>query len=159
MKPGRRLGTVLNILCLLRNEGFPSICLCASLFCVQFKRSKGGRVPPFEGVSRLRILDAFNLFSACVWKVLLNCFNVSLRSHRRTSTGEVSFLLRSHVACVSKPSQNKTKTFLGAVKGAGGRLSQRRTLARFSRFRRPLPYLAATHGSPRACEQDVPMRT
>ena len=27
----------------------------------------------------------------------------SLRSHRPTSTGEVSLLLRSHVACVSKP--------------------------------------------------------
>ena len=29
-----RLGAVLNILCLLRNEGFPSFCLFASLFCV-----------------------------------------------------------------------------------------------------------------------------
>ena len=29
-----RLGTVLNILRLLRNEGFPSLCLRVSLFCV-----------------------------------------------------------------------------------------------------------------------------
>ena len=28
----RRLVTVLNILCLLRNEVFASFCLCASLF-------------------------------------------------------------------------------------------------------------------------------
>ena len=31
----------------------------------------------------------------------------SLRSHRRTDTVEVSLLLRSHIPCVSKPSQNK----------------------------------------------------
>ena len=29
-----RVETVLDTLCLLRNEGFPSCCLCASLFCV-----------------------------------------------------------------------------------------------------------------------------
>ena len=43
-------------------------------------------------------------FDSREWKVSLNCLT-SLRSHRRT-TGEVS-LLRSHVACVSKPSRNK----------------------------------------------------
>ena len=34
-------------------------------------------------------------------------------SHRRTSIGEVSLLLRSHVACVLKPSQNKQKQNAG----------------------------------------------
>ena len=39
---------------------------------------------------------------------LLKTDLASLRGHRRTSTGEVSLLLRSHVACVIKPSQIKT---------------------------------------------------
>ena len=38
----------LNIVCLLRNEGVPSFRLCASLFCVEFRRSKGRHAPPFE---------------------------------------------------------------------------------------------------------------
>ena len=33
---------LLNILCLLRNEGVPSFRLCASLFCEKFRRSEGG---------------------------------------------------------------------------------------------------------------------
>ena len=36
------------ILRLLRNEGVPSLRLCASLSCVQFRRSSGGRALHFE---------------------------------------------------------------------------------------------------------------
>ena len=46
------------------------------------------------------------LFLACEWK----CRQIvvtSLRSHRRTSTGEVSLWLRSRVACVFEPSQSE----------------------------------------------------
>ena len=39
---------LLSIVCLLRNEGVLSFRLCACLFCVLFRRSKGGRAPPFE---------------------------------------------------------------------------------------------------------------
>ena len=42
--------------------------------------------------------------------LLQRCATVFLRSHGRTSTVEVSFLSRSHVACVSKSSRNKAKT-------------------------------------------------
>ena len=62
-----RLGTVLNILCLLRNEGFSSFCLCASLFCVKSRRLEGG-VATFrkrDGHSRK---DVFLTFDVCTWK-------------------------------------------------------------------------------------------
>ena len=71
VKPGRWVTTVLNILCLRRNEGFPSFCLCASLFFVAQKVERR-RVLPFERVLRLRTGKALMLFLACVWKVLLN---------------------------------------------------------------------------------------
>ena len=43
-------------------------------------------------------------------------FCAALRSHRGTSSGEVSLLLRSHVACVSKPSRNKKNRSLSLFK-------------------------------------------
>ena len=36
----------MNILCLLRHEGFPSFCSCASLFCALFRRLEGGLAFP-----------------------------------------------------------------------------------------------------------------
>ena len=51
------------------------------------------------------------MFLACVWKVVLNCLT-SFCSHRWTSNGDVSLLSGSHIACVSKPSQNQNQTTL-----------------------------------------------
>ena len=50
--------------------------MCLFVLCTAQKVERR-RDPPFEGAMRLSIFNPLMLFLACVWKVLLNCFNVT----------------------------------------------------------------------------------
>ena len=58
----RRDMTVFNILCFLRNDGFPSFCLCASLFVVCGSEAS----PPFEILMATVGRMVFFTFDVCV---------------------------------------------------------------------------------------------
>ena len=80
-------------------RAFLHFVLCASLFCVLFKK-----------FLRLRSFNALISFSACALRGDVELFLASLfRSCGLTSTGDELLSVRSHVACVSEHSQNKKK--------------------------------------------------
>ena len=54
------------ILCLLRNEDFPSFCMCASLCCEKFRRSKEGSATFRKRDGHCRMV--FITFDVCVWE-------------------------------------------------------------------------------------------
>ena len=58
---------ILNILCLLRNEGVPSFD-CVPLCFVFFGRSKGGRAAPFELVFEAEKIQHVDSLLACEWR-------------------------------------------------------------------------------------------
>ena len=66
--PGLQAGDGCNILCLLRNEGFPSLCLCASLFVVKkFRRLERG-FATFRKRDGHSWKDVFLTFDVCTWE-------------------------------------------------------------------------------------------
>ena len=72
------------------------------VLCEKFRRSKGG-------------WTAFRMGVCHSWKewvspLLQRCAS-NFSSHRRTGTGEVSLLIRSHVACVKNKDKNKQGFF------------------------------------------------
>ena len=68
MKSGRWLETVSeHFVPSTENEGFPSFCLCASVFCVEVQK-----VEWRARTTWLRTATELMLFLACVCKVLLN---------------------------------------------------------------------------------------
>ena len=94
-------------------RAFLHFVLCASLFCVLFRRSKGGVHHLLKKFLRLRSFNALISFSACALRGDVELFLASLfRSCGLTSTGDELLSVRSHVACVSEHSQNKKPVHL-----------------------------------------------
>ena len=86
---------LLNMLCLLWNEErFFTSFVCLFVLCMVQKvgRTNGRRENLTFDVCTLEGTAEFRLVGLFLWFFL---------SHRRSSTGEVSLLARSHAACVS----------------------------------------------------------
>ena len=97
---------LLNILCLLRNVGRSFTSFCVPLCFVKSSEGRKEALPPFESVMATNGRMENLTFDVCTleerelsfaWFV---SFCVFFSSHTRSSTGEVSLLARSHVACV-----------------------------------------------------------
>ena len=100
---------ILNILCLLWNEGF--LRFDCDLFVLCFSEGR------LEGVHHLLIefmrLRRFNTLirsQHVSGEVMLSCLGIPFRCHRRTSTGNALLFVTNHVACISKPRKTRTTT-------------------------------------------------